>query len=194
MRPRIFLGVAGGVFAGVVGGIFVGVEGGVLAETRRGVREGLLSTGLEKAWQVGKLRFSIGKQSKWYHDFMISDIDSKMTSWSCWKTLRPFQRLKIRVIEKTFRKSSPGLRKRTNDLRKQNLKLNRFGHSERLPNINPPLMSWSQHGNISNYFNECSAPTSNSNSKSRFFSLTPSIDSRKKHHYPNHGSLDPLVT
>ena len=64
MGPRIFLGVAGGVFAGVVGGIFVGVEGGVLAETRRGVREGLLSTGLEKAWQVGKPRFSIGKQSK----------------------------------------------------------------------------------------------------------------------------------
>mmetsp|Transcript_146148 Transcript_146148/g.207165 ORF Transcript_146148/g.207165 Transcript_146148/m.207165 type:complete len:88 (+) Transcript_146148:396-659(+) len=46
MGPRIFLGVAGGVFAGVVGGIFSGVEGGVLAETRRGVREGLLSTGL----------------------------------------------------------------------------------------------------------------------------------------------------
>lgn len=55
MGPRIFLGVAGGVFAGVVGGIFVGVEGGVLAETRRGVREGLLSTGLKKAWKVGKL-------------------------------------------------------------------------------------------------------------------------------------------
>jgi len=61
MGPRIFLGVAGGVFAGVVGGIFVGVKGGVLAETRRGVREGLLSTGLKKAWKVGKLKFSLEK-------------------------------------------------------------------------------------------------------------------------------------